>query len=226
LLPFSPSPQADLVIYGKTLGGGLPIGVVCGPSHLMARTDPKSPLRVAYVVGTFAAHPVVMSTMRQFLDFIEAPATPQLYDDVHARVGAWVGATNAALEREELPLRVASYGSVWTMLFCNPGRYHWMLQYYLRDEGVHLSWVGTGRLNFALDWTQEHFDELQAKLLAACRRMRDDGWWWHDPRGNGLIQLQLASELICASAQHITLWWWKAVFERMYRWSSMITRTI
>lgn len=212
--------------YGKTLGGGLPVGAVCGPSELMQRMDAKAPMRVAYVVGTFAAHPVVMATMSEFLKWLEAPETAPLYAKVHARVGAWVGATNAALAAEELPLRVASYGTVWTMLFSNPGRYHWMLQYYLRDEGVQLSWVGTGRLNFALDWEQTHFDELHEKLLAACRRMRDDGWWWHDPRGNGVIQLQLASELLCASAQHIQLWWWQAVFVRMYRWSSMITRTI
>ena len=29
--------RADLVTYGKTLGGGLPIGVVCGRSRLMKR---------------------------------------------------------------------------------------------------------------------------------------------------------------------------------------------
>jgi glutamate-1-semialdehyde 2,1-aminomutase len=164
-----------------------------------------------------------MATMSEFLQWLEAKSTPKLYDEVHARVGAWVRETNLALEKEALPLRVASYGTVWTMLFQTPGRYHWMLQYYLRDEGVMLSWVGTGRLNFALDWEEAHLDELRHKLLAACRRMRDDQWWWFDPRGNGLIQLQLATELLCASAQHITLWWWKAVFVRMYRWSSMIS---
>ena len=41
--------QADMVCYGKTLGGGLPNGIVCGPSRLMNRSDPTKPLRVAYV---------------------------------------------------------------------------------------------------------------------------------------------------------------------------------
>lgn len=35
--------------YGKTLGGGLPIGVVCGPTDLMARGDSKKAARVNYV---------------------------------------------------------------------------------------------------------------------------------------------------------------------------------
>lgn len=192
----------------------------------MTRTDPSSPLRVAYVVGTFAAHPVVMATMREFLKWLEASETKPLYDSVHARVSEWVETTNAELEAEKLPLRVAAYATVWTMLFQQPGRYHWMLQYYLRDEGVQLSWVGTGRLNFALDWTQADLDELKAKLLAACRRMRDDGWWWHDARGNTSIRLLVAQELLGAFAHRVTLWWWRAVFGRLYRWSCLITRTL
>jgi len=28
-----------------------------------------------------------------------------------------------------------------------------MFQYYLRDAGVSLSWVGSGRLLFSIDWT-------------------------------------------------------------------------
>jgi len=31
--------QADMVTYGKTLGGGLPVGVICGKAELMRRHD-------------------------------------------------------------------------------------------------------------------------------------------------------------------------------------------
>ena len=60
--------ESDIVCYGKTLGGGLPIGVVCGPKHLMQRADPTRPLRVAYVIGTFAGLPLVMGSMNAFLN--------------------------------------------------------------------------------------------------------------------------------------------------------------
>eukprot|EP00516_Mucochytrium_quahogii_P012166 CAMPEP_0203793792 /NCGR_PEP_ID=MMETSP0100_2-20121128/6072_1 /ASSEMBLY_ACC=CAM_ASM_000210 /TAXON_ID=96639 /ORGANISM=" , Strain NY0313808BC1" /LENGTH=147 /DNA_ID=CAMNT_0050697631 /DNA_START=227 /DNA_END=668 /DNA_ORIENTATION=+ len=33
--------MADMVVYGKTLGGGIANGIVCGPRNLMCRTDPK-----------------------------------------------------------------------------------------------------------------------------------------------------------------------------------------
>ena len=50
--------RADMVVYGKTVAGGMPIGVVCGKPTLMRRFDPERPMRIAYVVGTFSAHPV------------------------------------------------------------------------------------------------------------------------------------------------------------------------
>jgi glutamate-1-semialdehyde 2,1-aminomutase len=43
--------NADMVVYGKTLGGGMPVGVVCGKKELMRRFDPEHPLRVSYVIG-------------------------------------------------------------------------------------------------------------------------------------------------------------------------------
>ena len=57
-------------------------------------------------------------------------------------------------------------GTVWTVLFTEPGRYNWLLQYYLRAEGVTLSWVGTGRCLCSMDFTDEDYDALQAKLVA------------------------------------------------------------
>ena len=51
-----------MVCYGKTLGGGLPVGVLCGGKDSMTRSDPKKAARVAYVIGTFAGHPAVMGS--------------------------------------------------------------------------------------------------------------------------------------------------------------------
>ena len=41
--------QADVAVYGKTVAGGMPIGVVCGRKALMRRFDPERPMRIAYV---------------------------------------------------------------------------------------------------------------------------------------------------------------------------------
>src|SRR5262245_57054366 len=65
--------HADMVVYGKTVAGGLPIGVVCGKKRLMRRFDPAHPMRIAYVVGTFSAHPAVMGAMNEFLRWVVQP---------------------------------------------------------------------------------------------------------------------------------------------------------
>ena len=78
--PLPISNQADMVAYGKTLGGGMPVGVVCGKRSLMQRFDPEHPLRVAYVIGTFAAAPSVLGPMAAFLEFVTSPTAAEKYE--------------------------------------------------------------------------------------------------------------------------------------------------
>jgi len=169
--------QADMVVYGKTVAGGMPIGVVCGKAALMRRFDPERPMRMAYVVGTFSAHPVVMGAMNEFLRWVRTPEAARAYADMNEGCARWALATNRDLAAEELPLRVVRLGTVWTVLFTAPGRYHWLLQYYWRAEGITLGWVGTGRCLASMDFTEKDYDALRTKLLEAARRMRADGWW-------------------------------------------------
>jgi glutamate-1-semialdehyde 2,1-aminomutase len=169
--------SADMVVYGKTVAGGMPIGVVCGTKALMRRFDPERPMRIAYVIGTFSGHPVVMGTMNEFLRWVMEPSTAAAYAEMNERCARWVHTTNRRLADQALPLRLVHLGTVWTVLFTEPGRYNWMLQYYLRAQGVTLSWVGTGRCLSNMDFTEKDYDDLQTKLLDAARAMKADGWW-------------------------------------------------
>jgi glutamate-1-semialdehyde 2,1-aminomutase len=169
--------SADMVVYGKTVAGGMPIGAVCGRSTLMRRFDPDRPMRLAYVVGTFSAHPMVMGAMNEFLRWAVEPGTGALYAGSNDRCSAWVQSTNQQLVEAALPVRLVNLATVWTVLFKEPSRYNWLLQYYLRAEGVMLSWVGTGRCLISMDFTAEDYGALQMKLLDAARAMKRDGWW-------------------------------------------------
>ena len=170
--------HADMVVYGKTLGGGMPCGVVCGKRELMRRFDPERPLRVSYVIGTFAAHPLTMGAMNEFLRWVTTPEAEQVYEKVGKQFEHWIKDVNDEMKAENLPLSVHNLTTVWTVIFNQPGRYHWMFQYYLRDEGIALSWVGTGRLLVSLDFVENDFELLKKKLVNAAKRMRDDGWWY------------------------------------------------
>ena len=177
--------QADLVVYGKTVAGGMPIGVVCGRKELMRRFDAEHPMRIAYVIGTFSAHPAVMGAMNEFLNWLVRPATAELYAEAKHRCEQWVCSTNESLSKLSLPVRVMNFATIWTVLFKEPGRYNWLLQYYLRAEGVTLSWVGTGRCMSSIDFTPDDYQDLQAKLLNAVQTMKGDGWWLNEAQQPG-----------------------------------------
>jgi glutamate-1-semialdehyde 2,1-aminomutase len=196
--------QADLVVYGKTVAGGMPIGVVCGKKELMQRFDAEHPMRIAYVIGTFSAHPLVMGAMNEFLHWVIRPQTAQLYDETQQRCARWVQSTNQQLAALRLPLRVVHFATVWTVLFKEPGRYNWLLQYYLRAEGVTLSWVGTGRCLSSMDFTEEDYQDLQKKLVEAARKMKNDAWWLSEAQQPGrerIMRIQLLKEMLGSLVQ-------------------------
>ena len=172
--------RADMVTYGKTLGGGLPVGVVCGSHALMKRYRDERPADVCLARGTFNAHPYVMGSMSAFLDRLERPEVQALYENLDARWNARAMHLNLRLAAEQLPLRVSNISTIWTVLYTQPGRYHWMLQFYLRAHGLLLSWVGSGRMIFSLDHDDASFDEVVERFVAACRQMGEHGWWWRD----------------------------------------------
>ncbi len=66
--------RADLVTYGKTLGGGLPVGVICGAHRFMKRFRDDRPSDVCFARGTFNSHPYVMAAMNEFLRRLESDA--------------------------------------------------------------------------------------------------------------------------------------------------------
>ena len=172
--------RADMVTYGKTLGGGLPVGVVCGRASLMKRFREDRPADICFARGTFNAHPYVMGAMKAFLDRLETPAVQELYQGLDERWNTWAARFNSRLEQEGLPVRVAQMSSVWTMTYTQPSRYNWMLQFYLRAHGLALSWVGSGRLIFSLNYRDEDLQAVLERLVAAARQMQADGWWWRD----------------------------------------------
>ena len=74
--------RADMVTYGKTLGGGLPVGVVCGRADLMKRYREDRPADVCFARGTFNSHPYVMGAMQVFLEHLDTPEGRRAYEGV------------------------------------------------------------------------------------------------------------------------------------------------
>ncbi len=170
--------KADMVTYGKTLGGGFPVGVVCGRRDLMKRYRDDKPADVCFARGTFNSHPYVMGAMQVFLERIQTPVAEAIYADLDATWNRRAARMNQRLTELGLPVQVANLSSIWSVSYTAPSRYNWMLQYYLREAGLALSWVGTGRFIFSLNYTEADFDAVLQRFVSACQTMQTDGWWW------------------------------------------------
>jgi glutamate-1-semialdehyde 2,1-aminomutase len=188
--------RADLVTYGKTLGGGLPVGVVCGQAGVMRRYKDDRPADVCLARGTFNSHPYVMGAMDVFLGHLESPATRELYAGLDAAWDARARRFNDTLAAADLPLEVTHFSSIWSVAHRAPSRFNWLLPYYLRTHGIALSWVGTGRLIFSLDYRDRDVDAVAERFVLACTQMAADGFLWH-PAGqsNRAIQARVVRDM-------------------------------
>jgi len=191
--------QADLVTYGKTLGGGLPIGVLCGKREWMQRFRDDSPADICFARGTFNSHPYVMGAMNVFLREIETPERQQMYAALDTVWPQREALMNSRLAQAGAPIQVAAMSSVWTVLYTQPGCYNWLFQHYLRLEGIALSWVGTGRIIFSLNYSDADFEEVCVRFVRAWASMQADGWFWADPEAtNKRIKRRVLREMLAA----------------------------
>lgn len=189
--------EPDLITYGKTLGGGLPNGVLVGRAALMKRYREDRPVDICFARGTFNAHPYVMAAMNAFLRHFDEPATRALYAGLDERWNGRTAAFNAALAAAAAPVRAANLSSIWSIFYTAPSRYNWMLQYYLRAQGLALPWTGTGRLIFSLNYSDADMAEVTRRFVAAATAMQADGWWWHAPdASNKAIRRSVLREML------------------------------
>lgn len=189
--------KADMVTYGKTLGGGLPVGVVCGRHDVMKRFRDDRPADICFARGTFNSHPYVMGAMDQFLTRLDQPDIAGLYEGLEATWNDRAALLNERLSMAKLPVQVANLSSIWTVLYTKPSRYNWVLQFYLRAHGLALSWIGSGRLIFSLNYTDEEFEAVAERFVAAALEMERGGWFWTEPAAtNKSVKRTLFKEML------------------------------
>jgi glutamate-1-semialdehyde 2,1-aminomutase len=191
--------KADMVTYGKTLGGGLPVGVVCGKHRLMKRFKDNRPVQICFARGTFNSHPYVMASMNEFLRRIEDPAIRSSYEQIDELWNNRVAELNRRLADQQLPVKIVNLASIWTILYTVPSRYNWVFQYYLRAQGLAISWIGSGRMIMSHNFTDEDYEAVMQRFVAAAEAMKNDGWWWQNAAlTNKAIKKQIFREMVAS----------------------------
>jgi glutamate-1-semialdehyde 2,1-aminomutase len=121
-----------------------------------------------------------MGAMQVFLERLHSEPVRAMYAGLDATWNRRAEQLNLELREAGVPVQVANLSTIWTVFYTQPSRYNWMMQFYLREQGLALSWVGTGRLIFSLNYSAADFDAVRARFVAAARAMQADGWWWRD----------------------------------------------
>ena len=191
--------QADMVTYGKTLGGGFPVGVVCGKHQLMKRFKDDHPLNICFARGTFNSHPYVMAAMNEFLRQIDKPEIRAAYEQIDTLWNGRVTVLNQSLAERTLPIKIVNLASIWTVIYTVPSRYNWMFQFYLRAQGLAISWIGSGRMIMSHNFSDEDYAVVMRRFVAAAEAMQRDGWWWRDAAlTNKAIRKQILREMLAS----------------------------
>lgn len=176
--------EADLVTYGKVLGGGLPIGVVAGRRPFIdvldggpwAFGDDSAPEQgVSFFAGTFVRHPLALAATVATLRYLR-DAGPSLQADLNARAARFVAAMQDVARELRAPVTMEHFGSIMHLKATDPrDPLNTFLWHFLRDEGVHLL------EGFPTYLTLAHSDDDLAAVVAAfrraCQRMFAAGFW-------------------------------------------------
>jgi glutamate-1-semialdehyde 2,1-aminomutase len=103
--------RPDLTMFGKVLGGGLPIGAVGGRADLMELLAPLGPV---YQAGTYAAHPHAMAAG---VAVLEAIHTPWTYGKLELTATALAEGITAAAKGAEVDVSVVRGGTFLSVFF-------------------------------------------------------------------------------------------------------------
>jgi glutamate-1-semialdehyde 2,1-aminomutase len=140
-----------------------------------------------------------MAAMNVFLRRIEQPEYQRLYEQAETVWSQRIQLLNRRLKDAGVPVEIAHLHTVCTVLYKVPSRYNWMFQFYLRDQGLELSWVGSGRMILSLNFSDEEFAEVSERFIRAAQTMLENGWWWQSPElTSKSIQRQLFAEMLRA----------------------------
>jgi len=140
--------QADLTIYGRALGSGMPIGAIAGRAVFMDAIDggmwnygdgsfPQAPQTC--IIGTYFKHSFVIGVVWAVLNYLREEGS-KIQQQLNQRTSQLVETLNSYFTQEELPIRIVHFSSLFRFSFSsgtNPIDIH-VFFYHLLEKGIYI----------------------------------------------------------------------------------------
>ena len=104
--------NADLVTYGKVIGGGLPVGAFGGKKEIMQHI---APLGNVYQAGTLSGNPIAMIAGYTLLN--ELKNKPGIYEELDAKTKYLGDGMATVLSQHKVAFRINRFGSMISLHF-------------------------------------------------------------------------------------------------------------
>jgi glutamate-1-semialdehyde 2,1-aminomutase len=106
--------SADLVTYGKVIGGGMPVGAFAGKKEIMQHI---APLGNVYQAGTLSGNPIAMTAGFTLLKSLKE--NPGIYEDLEGKSVYLEKALRQVLDQHKVSYRINRMGSMISLHFCD-----------------------------------------------------------------------------------------------------------
>jgi glutamate-1-semialdehyde aminotransferase/acyl carrier protein len=138
--------KADIATYGKVIGGGMPIGAICGKAMYLDALDGGDwkygdasfpEIGMTFFAGTFVRHPLSIRSALSVLTKLKREG-PALQDKLADRCAYLADTLNTFFEQHSIPMRITRFRAVMYYAFQEQFKYASLLFYHLRLKGVHV----------------------------------------------------------------------------------------
>ncbi|WP_026906947.1 hybrid non-ribosomal peptide synthetase/type I polyketide synthase [Paucisalibacillus globulus] len=174
--------QADIVTYGKVIGGGMPIGVVSGKAKYLDSIDggmwqfgddsvPPSEKKRTFVAGTFSHHPMAMAAATATLNHIKENQN-HLYTTLNEKTDRFVTRINTYFQQNEIPMKVVHFGSLFRFVF--QGDFE-IFFYGLLEKGIYV-WEGRNCF-ISTEHSEKDIESIISAIIRTVEEMREAGYF-------------------------------------------------
>lgn len=166
--------KADIVTYGKIIGGGLPIGIVAGKAAYLDSLDggywqygdhsipEKEDIRT-FSAGTFCQHPFAIAAATAVLDKLESE---DIQEELNQKTRLLAEELNAYFKAQEIPIEIVCFASLFRFVLY--GDFD-IFYYLLLEKGLYV-WEGRNCF-LSTAHTKTDIDFIIATIKEVVREM-------------------------------------------------------